>query len=204
MPPAWWLRIVRQPGTMTRMNTICHKSLLLLGSALLAVCGSCAPSPPPKAQPAMYSWNDDGGPGEVAMTIYLGNQMADVTRGGRPIAWTYVATGKEGHGTRPGSYRITEKIVDKYSNRYGWTEDGFGNIINPDAKAGQRVPEGEIYVPAPMPYWMRLTSYGIGMHAGIIPQPGAPASHGCIRLPHGFAPRLFDIVREGTPVTIVE
>ena len=64
------------------------------------------------------------------------------------------------------------------------------------------VPEGMVYVPAPMPYWMRLTSYGIGMHGGLIPEPGKPASHGCIRLPKEFVPKLFDSVDVGTPVTI--
>ena len=49
---------------------------------------------------------------------------------------------------------------------------------------------------------MRLTSYGIGRHGGLIPQPGEPASHGCIRLPHEFVPVLFDNVRVGTPVRI--
>jgi lipoprotein-anchoring transpeptidase ErfK/SrfK len=185
------------------MNPFLHKLLILLGTAVIALLGSCAPPPPPaKARLVMYDWFDDQGPGEVSMTIYLKHQMADVTRGGRQIGWTYVATGKEGHGTRAGNYRIMEKVVDKFSNRYGWTEDGFGNMINPDAKAGEKVPAGETYVPAPMPYWMRLTSYGIGMHAGIIPQPGEPASHGCIRLPHDFAPLLYDAVKEGTPVTI--
>ena len=55
-----------------------------------------------------------------------------------------------------------------------------------------------------MPFWMRLTGYGIGMHAGIIPEPGQPASHGCIRLPHNIAPLLFHAVKVGTPVTITE
>ena len=59
-----------------------------------------------------------------------------------------------------------------------------------------------MYVPAPMPYWMRLTSYGIGMHGGLIPEPGKPASHGCIRMPKRFVPVLFDSVEVGTPVTI--
>jgi L,D-transpeptidase catalytic domain len=92
--------------------------------------------------------------------------------------------------------------VEKYSNRYGWIEDEFGNVVEPDAKHTDKVPEGMIYVPAPMPYWMRLTSYGIGMHGGLIPEPGKPASHGCIRLPKEFVPVLFDSVEVGTPVTI--
>ena len=53
-----------------------------------------------------------------------------------------------------------------------------------------------------MPYWMRITSWGVGMHAGPIPDPGSPASHGCIRLPHEMARTLFSVVQIGTPVTI--
>jgi hypothetical protein len=155
-----------------------------------------------KAERVMYRWYDDGGSGSVAIRISLSDQIAEFTRGGRDIGWSYVATGKESHGTKPGSYKITEKIVDKYSNRYGWFEDEWGNVTNPDAKYNDRVPPGERYVPAPMPYWMRLTSYGIGMHGGMIPEPGKPASHGCIRLPKDFVPQLYSAVVVGTPVTI--
>lgn len=174
-------------------------------AALFLGLGACAPAvhtPPAEPEPQLYDWFDDHGPGSVSLIIHLGEQLVTVTRDGNPIGWSYVATGKEGHATRPGRYTITEKIEDKYSNLYGWTEDEFGETVNPDAKASSRVPKGEIYVPAPMPYWMRLTSYGIGMHAGVIPQPGEPASHGCIRLPHGFAPLLFEAVAVGTPVII--
>lgn len=150
----------------------------------------------------MYEWYDDYGSGEVTMNINLRTQKAFFARGGRDIGWSYVATGKEGHGTPAGQYRITEKIVDKYSNRYGWIEDGYGNVVNNDAKPTTKRQPGEIYKPAPMPYWMRLTNYGIGMHGGVIPQPGEPASHGCIRLPHEFVPTLYDSVKVGTPVKI--
>lgn len=169
---------------------------------------SCAPSgrspagsvrQPPRV---LHEWYDDGGPGEVKIRISLSDQIAEFTRDGRTIGWCYVATGKEGHSTADGNYRITEKIVDKYSNRYGWIEDEFGNVVDGDASPGDPVPEGAVYVPAPMPYWMRLTSYGIGMHGGIIPEPGLPASHGCIRMPKDFVPTLFDAVKVGTPVTI--
>jgi lipoprotein-anchoring transpeptidase ErfK/SrfK len=53
-----------------------------------------------------------------------------------------------------------------------------------------------------MPYWMRLTGSGVGMHAGPIPNPGQPASHGCIRMPLAMAETLFQHVNVGTPVTI--
>lgn len=169
---------------------------------------SCSPVNGPqaarerKSNRPMFGWYDDGGPGRVAIRISLSDQIAEFERGGRDIGWCYVATGKEGHGTGPGSYKITEKVVDKYSNRYGWMEDEFGNVTDGDAKHTDRVPAGMAYVPAPMPYWMRLTSTGIGMHGGLIPDPGKPASHGCIRLPQDFVPQLFSAVDVGTPVTI--
>jgi lipoprotein-anchoring transpeptidase ErfK/SrfK len=161
------------------------------------------PSSPHRAEHVLYQWYDDGGPGELKVRIDLSEQQAFYTRGGRDVGWSFVATGKEGYGTPAGTYRISEKIVDKYSNRYGWIEDEWGNVTNGDATPGTRVPPGERYVPAPMPFWMRITSYGIGMHAGVIPKPGETASHGCIRLPKDFAPVLFDHVKVGTQVTIV-
>lgn len=160
------------------------------------------PAHPRADHRVLYKWYDDGGDGKVSVRISLTDQIAEFKRGDRDIGWCYVATGKEGHSTVPGSYQITEKIEDKHSNIYGWFEDEFGNVTDGDAKAGQKVPPGMVYVPAPMPYWMRLTSYGVGMHGGLIPEPGQPASHGCIRLPKEFVPVLFESVNVGTPVTI--
>ncbi len=183
-------------------------SLLGLSSFTIALvstsCGVDTHIPPVqrKSQRTLYKWYDDGGDGKVSVRISLTDQIAEFKRGGRDIGWCYVATGKEGHDTRAGTYSITEKIEDKHSNIYGWFEDEFGNVTDGDAKASQRVPAGMVYVPAPMPYWMRLTSYGIGMHGGLIPEPGEPASHGCIRMPKEFVPVLFESVNVGTSVTI--
>jgi L,D-transpeptidase catalytic domain len=177
-------------------------ALMLFPIAFLQSCGTSDSRQPVRTERVLYQWHDDGGPGRIAMTISLTDQIADFERGGRHVGWCFVATGKEGHGTPAGSYKITEKIEDKYSNKYGWIEDEFGTVVDNDAKVGDRVPEGCTYVPAPMPYWMRLTSSGIGMHGGLIPEPGKPASHGCIRLPKQFVPLLYDAVEIGTPVAI--
>jgi hypothetical protein len=40
------------------------------------------------------------------------------------------------------------------------------------------------------------------MHAGNLP--GFPASHGCIRLPRGFAKLLYGVTELGTPVMITD
>jgi lipoprotein-anchoring transpeptidase ErfK/SrfK len=185
--------------------TISTPPLRLIAAIFGITFTSCAiipDGPPSKAEHVLYEWFDDEGPGEVKMSIHLSQQRAVYTRGGREIGWSYVATGKEGHGTPAGTYRIIEKIEDKYSNRYGWIEDELGNVTNGDATPRTRTPKGNVYVPAPMPYWMRLTNYGIGMHAGLIPKPGETASHGCIRLPKDLAPIVFEAVKIGTPVQI--
>ena len=96
-----------------------------------------------------------------------------------------------------------EKQQHKSSNRYGVIVNAAGEVVDGSATAGrERIPAGGRFVGAPMPYWMRLTGYGIGMHAGPIPNPGMPASHGCIRLPQDLAARLFEVVDVGTKVTI--
>jgi len=176
---------------------------------MIALCGvalpSCSmgpPKQPAKAERIMCQWYDEGGPGAVSVSIDLSEQIATIKRGDREVGWCFVATGLEGRSTSPGSYRITEKIVNKHSNGYGWIENEFGEVTDDDASPGDRLQPGEVYKPAPMPYWMRLTSYGIGMHVGNIPRPGEPASHGCIRMPKEFVPTLFDMVKVGTPVKI--
>lgn len=150
----------------------------------------------------MYEWHDDGGPGEVSVEIDLTKQIATYKRGDRPIGWSYVSSGKEGHSTATGNYTITEKMPVKYSDRYGWIADATGKVTNGDATPKSPVPPGDHYSPAPMNYWMRVTHYGVGMHAGDIPRPGEAASHGCIRLPRDFVPTLYDVTKIGTPVKV--
>lgn len=176
------------------------------GAGLLLGVSSCALNPRgerTQTKRILYEWGDDGGPGELTVTLHLARQMATYERGGRPIGWSYICTGKPGHATAPGNFTITEKMDLKYSDRFGWLEDAAGQVTNGDATPATRVPPGEVYVPAPMPHWMRLTAFGVGMHGGVIPHPGFTASHGCIRLPVDFAPILYAAAKVGTPVKIV-
>ncbi len=181
-------------------------SLIPLGSLLLPLlttsCGVSGGTSVRKDERIIHEWHDDGGPGKVSIRISLTDQIAEFKRGGRDIGWCYVATGKEGHATSPGNYQITEKLPDKHSGSYGWIEDEFGNVTNGDAKPSTPVPRGMTYIPAPMPNWMRITNYGIGMHGGLIPKPGETASHGCIRMPKDFVATVYEAVEVGTPVTI--
>jgi hypothetical protein len=51
-----------------------------------------------------------------------------------------------------------------------------------------------------MPNMQRITWNGIALHGG--PLPGYAASHGCVRMPFGFAEKLFDKTRIGMRVII--
>ena len=52
-----------------------------------------------------------------------------------------------------------------------------------------------------MPYFMRLTDDGVGLHAGNLP--GYAASHGCIRLPMGMVRELYEHTASGTLVHVI-
>ena len=84
-----------------------------------------------------------------------------------------VCLGTSTHKTPLGHFNITEKKVHHVSNLYD----------------------------ASMPYFMRLTDGGIGMHVG--PVFRTPQSHGCIRMTRESCVSLFNRIRLGTPVRIV-
>jgi lipoprotein-anchoring transpeptidase ErfK/SrfK len=184
---------------------------LAVGGCLMVLISACAPvevapppTPAPVQAPVLYQWYAVGLSGEPSIVIDLTAQRAEVYLGGQQAGWTVVATGKEGYGTPAGDYTILEKLVDKHSTLYGRIVDAAGNTVNADADARRHSPPpGGRFLSAPMPYWMRLTWRGIGMHAGPIPRPGSTASHGCIRFPRPFAIQLYQMVRIGTPVRII-
>ena len=149
-------------------------------------------------------WNDVPGDGPLRVTIDLSDQTARFFKGTTPVGRSRVATGLPGHRTPTGSFSILEKKVDKRSNLYGRIYSADGSLLVGDADTRRdAVPPGGRYTGAAMPYWMRLTSSGIGMHVGPIPTPGLPASHGCIRMPSTMARILYANSSVGTPVKIV-
>ncbi len=84
-----------------------------------------------------------------------------------------VSTGTTGRETPAGIFAVVDKEKDHRSNMY---DD------------------------ASMPNMQRITWNGIALHGG--PLPGYAASHGCVRMPFGFAERLFDKTRLGMRVII--
>ena len=180
--------------------------LRLLAGIAVTTCSACRTLPPvpePPAAPLLFEWKGADLPGPIAVRIDLSEQKAALTRGGQDAGWTYVASGISGRRTPTGSFRIIEKVEDKHSNSWGVIVDAAGNTVNRDAKNGRdAVPDRGEFVGAPMPFWMRFNG-PFGMHAGFLPNPGQPASHGCVRLPREMAEILFGVTVLGTPVKIV-
>jgi hypothetical protein len=85
-----------------------------------------------------------------------------------------VSTGKRLHTTPSGVFPILQKRKFHRSN---------------------------IYSNAPMPWMQRLTWDGIALHAGRVP--GYAASHGCIRMPHGFAQALFELTNASATTVVI-
>jgi hypothetical protein len=92
-----------------------------------------------------------------------------------------ITSGRIGHETPRGVFKILDKERMHISNLYPVHEDG--------TKGG-----------AKMPYMLRVTNGGVAIHAGEMVE--YPDSHGCIRVPYGKAMQLFKMIEIGTKVTI--
>ena len=146
-------------------------------------------------------WDGDGVSGAPKIVVSLSQQKASFYKGGRLVGVSAISSGREGHDTPPGNYKIIEKKPKHQSNLYGNYVDDAGNVVV--AGVGVKIdpmPPGTRFEGAPMPFWMRLTTTGVGMHAGFLP--GVPDSRGCIRLPERMAKAYFDNAPIGTSVVV--
>src|SRR6266853_805015 len=111
--------------------------------------------------------------GPLQMVVSIGQQHVTLYSNGVRIAQVPVSTGTPGHPTPMGVFSIIQKDRYHHSNLYG---------------------------NAPMYYMQRITWSGVAMHEGVLP--GHAASHGCIRLSHGFAAALWPTTRLGVRVIV--
>jgi lipoprotein-anchoring transpeptidase ErfK/SrfK len=139
------------------------------------------------------------GLGGVSVEIDLQEQMAYLIEDGRVVLASPISSGRHGHLTGRGSFKIVEKERNHFSNMYGKIVDARGNTIIADADSDMPLPPGGRFEAAPMRYFMRFNG-AEGMHAGYLP--GYPASHGCVRMPENNAIAFFETVQVGTPVTV--
>lgn len=116
--------------------------------------------------------------------------------GGSRFVTTFpIGIGKEGNNTPTGNFRVIEKIV------------------NPSWYVPESIKKEKPYLPKVLPpgpdnplgsHAIRLSSRTILIHGTNKPWGvGRRVSHGCIRLYPEDIPKLFELVPEGSPVTIV-
>jgi lipoprotein-anchoring transpeptidase ErfK/SrfK len=141
-------------------------------------------------------------PENASVLVSLSRQRAYLYAGNLVAIDTPVSSGKKAGFTPTGSFAIMQKDPNHRSNIYGNFLDSRGRVVRGGVSARiDSAPSGTHFEGAPMFYFMRLTSEGVGMHIGILP--GYPASHGCIRLPAEIAPQIYAHVKVGTPVQVV-
>jgi hypothetical protein len=123
-----------------------------------------------------FLWEPELSPsGPLVIIISLPDQALSAYRNGIRIAYSSISSGTKGRSTPAGVFTILEKEVTHFSNKYHH---------------------------APMPFMQRLTWEGVALHGGDLP--GYPASHGCIRLPHEFARKLYSFTVRGTTVIVLD
>jgi lipoprotein-anchoring transpeptidase ErfK/SrfK len=107
------------------------------------------------------------------IVVNLKQQRLYFYRDGTVAFSTQLSTGRKGMPTPRGEFYVSEKDKHHTSSIYG----------------------------SSMPFYLRLSGEPFGIHYGF--NPGYPASHGCIRVGSmRDAATLFQLVPEGTPVTI--
>jgi lipoprotein-anchoring transpeptidase ErfK/SrfK len=111
--------------------------------------------------------------GPLFAILSLSDQHISIYNSSGLVAGGKVSTGMPGHRTPSGIFTIIGRERYHHSN---------------------------IYSGAPMPFMQRITWSGIALHMGVVP--GYPASHGCIRLPAGFAQQLWGMIRIGERVVV--
>jgi lipoprotein-anchoring transpeptidase ErfK/SrfK len=111
--------------------------------------------------------------GPLQIVVSIADQHVTLYSGGTRVAQGPVSTGVPGRPTPTGVFSIIQKDRFHHSN---------------------------LYSNAPMPYMERITWSGVALHEG--PLPGYPASHGCIRMSHDFAARLWVVARLGVRVVV--
>jgi hypothetical protein len=141
-------------------------------AVLTALPAGAAPKQARPAQPPEETAQRAAGEPIMAIVSIKSQQVALYDADGW-ILRAPVSTGTKERETPAGVFAIVEKKEDHRSNMY---DDAW------------------------MPHMNRITWNGIALHGG--PLPGYAASHGCVRMPFGFAQKLFGKTRIGMRVII--
>lgn len=144
------------------------------GNALQAYTDARVAFGPLALRPGDYRWAAAiPEAGETRVVIDLLTQLFYVYRGDQLVGVATISSGKKGRETPLGFWAVMNK---------------------------QKLGHSRKYDNAAMPFMQMYDEKGIAFHAG--PNPGYPASHGCVRLPLKFAERLYGLTSLGSKVII--
>ena len=196
-------------------------TLLLMGlassiSAQFRLFGSRSPKPAPQARQMRtasayisrqeplkvnQSLLKQATPDNTHIVVSLSKQRAYLMIGDAIVADGPISSGRQGHSTPSGHFNVMEKDPNHHSTLYGDFVDSSGRVVRAGVSAQiDSAPSGTHFAGAPMKWFLRLTSEGVGMHVGILP--GYPASHGCIRESVDGAKLFYDYTKVGTSVHV--
>ncbi|MDB4653215.1 L,D-transpeptidase family protein, partial [Akkermansiaceae bacterium] len=124
---------------------------------------------------------------------------------GEAILEADIATGVENKETPEGVFQVLERMESKRSNQYGRivNRETREVVIEKSWEHQGPLPEGTEYEGIEMPYWMRLTWDGIGMHVGEFKK-RTRCSFGCIRVYERAQPLIFAKTQLGTKIEVVQ
>lgn len=153
---------------------------------------------PPEARLGQGFWDVPAGTtGPKMLVVDTGLQKVKYYIGNTLVGESPMSSGKEGHGTPKGTFKIYMKDAKYKSGTYGvLRRRGTNEAVPGDFNArSQALPAGCYFDPAPMPYAMFFAP-GYAMHIGFVA--GYPVSHGCVRLPADMAKVFFANTPIGT------
>ena len=144
-------------------------------------------------------------PEETTLKVSLWDQKAWLLNSAsEAILEADIATGVPRKDTPEGVFPILERLEEKRSNTYGKLVNIKSRKVMVE-KAWEHegpVPEGAEYEGIAMPYWMRLTWDGVGMHVGKFKK-RTRSSFGCIRVYEKAQPLIYAKTQLGTEVEVI-
>ena len=145
-------------------------------------------------------WEGDSSSGAPSIVINISEQKVYYYKGGKLVGVSACSTGREGHASPIGNFKVQIKDEKHASNLYGDFVDANGVVVVKNVEFKKDIPPpGAHFQGSSMPWFMGFAP-GVGMHTGFLP--GVPDSHGCIRLPDRMARTFFANTPKGTPVTV--
>lgn len=136
-----------------------------------------------------------GNPNNVRVKVSLSRQRTYVMEGSEILLAMPVSVGAPHSRTPLGSFRISGKEEKRRSTTHGFAYHG----ASVRKTTLSRRPPGWSFKGTPMPYWCEFMP-DYGFHTGWVKH--HPCTDGCIRIHENLAPKFFQIVQVGTPVSI--